>query len=175
MKSSLKNSALQTCSKSDACLCLVWKDIPPIQVNWLPLSLKEKHGFSYFPHPLPQNENLHNMSHFNELTGQISVETELKAKQSSTSSIWESLGRRPTVAHERGCYQLLSPWHEGTLQSPKTGQCLCKIQETDAGTGHSASACRQTAVCLEKPAPMKFRRCHWLVQDEVSLSDPSHS
>lgn len=121
-------------------------------------------GFPISPHTLPQNENLHNKSHFNELTSQVSVETELKAKQSSTSSIWESLGRRPTVAQERGCYQLLSPLYKGTLQSPKTGQCLCKIQKTDTGTGNRVSTWRQTAVCLEKPAPMKLLRRHWLVQ-----------
>lgn len=164
LKSSQKNSLLQMCSKSDACLYLVWKEVRPIQVNWLPLSLKEKHVFSYFPHTLPQNENLYNKSHFNELTSQISVETELKAKHSSTSSIWGSLSRRPTVPHERGCYQLLSPLYKDSLQSPKTGQCLCKIQETDTGTGNRVSAQRQT-VCLEKPAPMKLLRCHWLVQD----------
>lgn len=101
--------------------------------------------FSYFPHTLPQNKNLHNKSHFNELTSQISVETELKAKHSSTSSIWESLSRRSAVAHERECYQLLSPLHKGTLQSPKTGQCLCKIQETDIGTGNRMSAWGETA------------------------------
>lgn len=119
------------CSKYDACLCLVWKEIQPIQVNWLPLSLKERH------------ENLHNKSHFNELTSQICVETDLKAKHSSTSS----LVRRATVPHERGCYQLLSPLYKGTLQSPKTGQCLCKLQETDPGPGNRASARRHTS-CL---------------------------
>lgn len=44
-------------------------------------------GFHISPHTLPQNENLHNKSHFNELRSQTSVETELKAKQSSASSI----------------------------------------------------------------------------------------